>query len=110
MTLQFIALNWRQRTQSRAQVRLAIEDFLDAGLPRAYTPELYHRKCSDLFEHIYERYLGEGTSVYRTTPRRSRTGRLASRGGRLKRLQAETAAELDALLPSILDRAFKGEL
>jgi len=28
----------------------------------------------------------------------------------LKKLQAETAAELDALLPSILDRAFKGEL
>jgi type I restriction enzyme S subunit len=28
----------------------------------------------------------------------------------LKRLQAETAAELNALLPSILDRAFRGEL
>jgi type I restriction enzyme, S subunit len=28
----------------------------------------------------------------------------------LKRLQAETAAEMDALLPAILDRAFKGEL
>jgi type I restriction enzyme S subunit len=28
----------------------------------------------------------------------------------LKHLQTETAAELDALLPSILDRAFKGEL
>jgi len=28
----------------------------------------------------------------------------------LKRLQAETAAEVDALLPAILDRAFKGEL
>lgn len=28
----------------------------------------------------------------------------------LKRLQADTAAELDALLPSVLDRAFKGEL
>lgn len=27
----------------------------------------------------------------------------------LKRLQAETATELDALLPAILDRAFKGE-
>ncbi len=26
------------------------------------------------------------------------------------RLQAETAAELDALLPAVLDRAFKGEL
>ena len=28
----------------------------------------------------------------------------------LKRLEAESAAELDALLPAILDRAFKGEL
>jgi hypothetical protein len=28
----------------------------------------------------------------------------------LKRLQATTAAELDALLPAILDKAFKGEL
>lgn len=28
----------------------------------------------------------------------------------LKRLQAESAAELDALLPAILDRAFKGGL
>lgn len=28
----------------------------------------------------------------------------------LKRLQAETAAELNAMLPSILDKAFKGEL
>jgi type I restriction enzyme S subunit len=28
----------------------------------------------------------------------------------LKRLQAETAAELDALLPAILDRAFKGQI
>jgi len=28
----------------------------------------------------------------------------------LERLQSETAAELDALLPSILDKAFNGEL
>jgi type I restriction enzyme, S subunit len=28
----------------------------------------------------------------------------------LKRLKAETAGELDALLPAILDKAFKGEL
>ena len=28
----------------------------------------------------------------------------------LEKLQSETAAELDALLPSILDKAFKGEL
>lgn len=35
---------------------------------------------------------------------------LQSEADKLKRLQAETAAELDALLPSVLDRAFKGEL
>ena len=29
---------------------------------------------------------------------------------KLKHLQVETAAEFDALLPSILDKAFKGEL
>jgi hypothetical protein len=28
----------------------------------------------------------------------------------LKKLQAQTAAELNALMPSILDKAFKGEL
>jgi type I restriction enzyme S subunit len=35
---------------------------------------------------------------------------LQSQVDALKRLQTETAAELDALLPSILDKAFKGEL
>ena len=34
---------------------------------------------------------------------------LPSEVGALKRLQAETAAELDALLPAILDKAFEGE-
>jgi type I restriction enzyme S subunit len=28
----------------------------------------------------------------------------------VRHIQAQTAAELDALLPAILDRAFKGEL
>lgn len=37
---------------------------------------------------------------------RSNQARLAS----LRQLQAETQKELDALLPSVLDREFKGEL
>jgi type I restriction enzyme S subunit len=36
--------------------------------------------------------------------------RLQAKVDALKKLQAETAAELTALLPSILDKAFKGEL
>jgi type I restriction enzyme S subunit len=35
---------------------------------------------------------------------------LQERVDTLKRLQIESAAELDALLPSILDKAFKGDL
>ena len=35
---------------------------------------------------------------------------LQSKVDRLKHLQAQTHTELDALLPSILDKAFKGEL
>ena len=36
--------------------------------------------------------------------------RISTRFALLKRLQAETAAELDALLPAVLDKAFRGEL
>jgi type I restriction enzyme R subunit len=37
-------------------VRLAIEDALDEGLPRAFTPEIYQAKCSLLFEHVFETF------------------------------------------------------
>jgi len=59
-----VVLDWRQKAQARARVRLAIEDVLDEGLPRAYTPELYQQKVGVLFEHVYEAYQGEGTSIY----------------------------------------------
>jgi len=49
-----VSLNWRQKAQARAQVRLAIEDALDEGLPRKYSPELYKQKCSVVFEHVFE--------------------------------------------------------
>ena len=52
-------LDWRQTAQARAQVRLTIEDTLDEGLPRPYTPEVYRKKVSALFEHVYESYRGE---------------------------------------------------
>lgn len=59
-----LVLDWRKRAGARAQVRLAIEDTLDDELPRAYDKETYQVKCSALFEHVYEAYLGEGNSVY----------------------------------------------
>src|SRR5665213_948901 len=53
-----VALDWRRRSQARAQIRLAIEDALDAGLPKVYDPVLYRHKVASLFEHVYERYPG----------------------------------------------------
>jgi type I restriction enzyme R subunit len=49
-----LVLDWRQRAQARAQVRLVIEDALDEGLPRTFTPDIYKAKCNLLFEHVFE--------------------------------------------------------
>ena len=59
-----LVLGWRLKIGARAQVRLAIEDALDEGLPRAYSKEIYATKCTAVFEHVYESYQGEGRSVY----------------------------------------------
>ena len=61
---QLLVLNWRQKAAARAQLRLTIEDALDSGLPRAYTPELYRQKCSAVFEHVYESYPERNASIY----------------------------------------------
>jgi len=57
-------VGWGQKVQARAGVRLAIEDELDEGLPRACTKETYQTKCNVLFEHVYESYMGGGQSSY----------------------------------------------
>ena len=59
-----LVLNWRQKSTARSQLKLTIEDTLDTGLPRAYTPELYNQKCSAVFEHVYESYPERNVGVY----------------------------------------------
>jgi type I restriction enzyme R subunit len=62
-----LVLNWRQKASARSQIKLAIEDVLDTGLPRLYTPDLYRQKCSALFEHVYESYPERDAGVYAQT-------------------------------------------
>ena len=59
-----LVLDWRKRQQSRAEVRISIEEVLDKGLPRAYTPELFDIKSAAVFQHVYDAYYGAGRSVY----------------------------------------------
>jgi type I restriction enzyme R subunit len=61
---QLLVINWRQKSSARSQLKLTIEDVLDGGLPRVYSPELYQQKCSAVFEHFYEGYPEAGNSVY----------------------------------------------
>ncbi len=63
---QLLVLEWRQKASARSQVKLAIEEVLDQGLPRSYTPDLYKQKCSAVFEHFYETYGDRGASLYQS--------------------------------------------
>jgi type I restriction enzyme R subunit len=62
-----LVLNWRQKSSARSQLKLAIEDVLDTGLPRAYDKPLYEQKCSAVFEHVYECYPEREAGVYAAT-------------------------------------------
>ncbi|MYA70960.1 type I restriction endonuclease subunit R [Candidatus Poribacteria bacterium] len=59
-----LGLDWRKHTQTRAQVRLAVGNILDKGLPQPYTPELFNQKSEAVYQHIYDSYYGEGKSIY----------------------------------------------
>ncbi len=53
-----LALDWRNRQSARARVEETIDQVLDDGLPRAYSPEIYREKCGVLFQHVFETYSG----------------------------------------------------
>ena len=58
-----LVLDWRKKQQSRAAVRLTIEEMLDQ-LPEAFDKTLYQNKCDLVYQHVYESYKGAGESVY----------------------------------------------
>ena len=62
-----LVLNWQQKSSARAKLKLQIEEALDIGLPRAYTPELYLQKCEAVFAHIEKAYPERDSSVYSLT-------------------------------------------
>lgn len=51
-----LTVDWQKTAQTRARVREAIEDALDEGLPRVYTPDVFKAKAGAVFQHVYERY------------------------------------------------------
>jgi type I restriction enzyme, R subunit len=61
---ELLVLNGRQKSSARSQLKITIEDVLDSGLPRAYDKPAFERKCSTLFEHVYENYPERDAGTY----------------------------------------------
>lgn len=59
-----LVLAWRERQQTTSDVWVTIEQQLDEGLPKTYTPELFAKKCNLVYQHVYDSYYGGGASVY----------------------------------------------
>src|SRR6266699_2970842 len=58
-----LVLDWRKKQQAKADVQVTIDQMLDS-LPPSYTKEVYLQLCTDVFQHVYESYFGQGKSVY----------------------------------------------
>jgi type I restriction enzyme R subunit len=52
---EILTVDWQKTNQARAKVKSAIEDELDHGLPRNYSPEVFREKAGAVFQHVYER-------------------------------------------------------
>jgi type I restriction enzyme, R subunit len=58
-----LVLDWKKRQATRAAVRYTVETLLDE-LPRVYTPEIYEQKCEQVYQHVFDSYAGQASSIY----------------------------------------------
>ena len=61
---EILVIDWRKKQRTKARVKNMIEEVLD-GLPESYDDDLWPKTCSDVYMHIFEKYPGQGKSVYR---------------------------------------------
>ena len=59
-----LVLDWRKFQQSRAAVKVSIEDVLDECLPESFSPELFRQKVEAVYQHVFDSYYGSGRGVY----------------------------------------------
>jgi type I restriction enzyme R subunit len=59
---EMLVIDWRKKQRTKARVKNMIEEVLDS-LPESYD-ELWPKTCSEVYMHIFEKYPGQGQSVY----------------------------------------------
>lgn len=60
---EILVIDWRKKQRTKARVKNMIEEVLDS-LPESYDDNLWPKTCSEVYMHIFEKYPGQGQSVY----------------------------------------------
>jgi type I restriction enzyme R subunit len=58
-----IVLDWRKEQNTRAAVRVAVEETLDR-LPEKFTRQIYAQKCDVVYQHVFDSYWDDRHSIY----------------------------------------------
>ena len=60
---EILVIGWRKKQRAKAKVHNTIEEVLDQ-LPDSYTDDIWPKAIEHVYLHIYDKYAGEGRSVY----------------------------------------------
>jgi type I restriction enzyme R subunit len=58
-----LVIDWKKKQRTKARVEGMIKDVLDE-LPDAYDDEIWPKACEGVYLHVFDKYAGEGISVY----------------------------------------------
>ncbi len=58
-----LVIDWRKKQRTKARVQKIIDDVFQE-LPDTYNDDLWPKACEHVFLHIFDKYAGEGRSVY----------------------------------------------
>jgi type I restriction enzyme, R subunit len=59
-----LVLDWKKREETRADVKVTIEEILYNNLPKPYTEPDCEKKSKEIYFHIYDSYVDETQNVY----------------------------------------------
>jgi type I restriction enzyme R subunit len=58
-----LVIDWRKKQRTKARVQKIIDDVFQE-LPESYSDDIWPRACEHVYLHVYDKYAGEGKSVY----------------------------------------------
>ena len=60
----YLLLAWRRREETRADVKITIQDMLYDNLPEPYDETECENRSKKVYMHVYDSYADEKQSVY----------------------------------------------